>query len=642
MSSASHSETKPFQAQVQQILDLVVHSLYSQKEVFLRELISNAVDAIEKRRLLALENPDLALEGEPEIWLSSDPEAKTLTINDQGVGMSREEVEQNIGTIAHSGTKDFAQRLSALKENPELIGQFGVGFYASFMVAEEVELHTRKVGEETGTLWSSQGGGSYSITEKPKDGPGTSITLRLKVFSEDEKVEDFSDSWVLKQVVKKYSDFVEIPIKMMVEKTEPVLDSEGKPIEGKSESKTVEETLNARKALWRRPAAKIKKEEYIEFYKSVCKDWSDPLEIIHYKAEGAQEFRALLFVPSQVPFDYHQREAQWGPSLYIKKVFIAENISDLLPGYLRFVKGVVDSDDIPLNVSREMLQKDHRLQALSKALLFKVLKHFEGMLSKNRSEYEKLWNLWGTTLKEGLAVDFANKEKLEKISLFKTSLDDRLTTLDEYISRMPSQQKAIYYITGDSVEHLKVSPHMETFKDKKYEVLLLVDPVDEWVVQNVRTYGDKDLTNIAGAELDLGEEDEEQKKKKEQELSEKNKNFESLCTLIQKTLDENIKEVKLSSRLVDSPVCLVSSQNDPSSRMERLMGSLGQNLPKTKRILEINPDHGVIQRMKLMGEETQKQWADILYHQALLNEGSPIENPVQFTKKISELMAQAS
>ena len=636
-------QTREFQAQVQQILDLVVHSLYSQKEVFLRELISNSVDATEKRRLLALENPELADEKSPEIWLSADSKAKTLTISDRGIGMSREEVERNIGTIAHSGTREFAERLGQIKENPELIGQFGVGFYASFMVAEKVELHTRKAGEEQGTLWQSQGDGSYTISAKPKDDVGTAITLHLKVFDPKEEgeatVEDFTDSWALKQVVKKYSDFVEIPIKMMVEKNEPVLDSEGKAIEGKFETKEVEETLNAQRALWRQPASKISEEEYTEFYKSVCRDWSDPLDVIHYKAEGAQDFLALLFVPSQVPFDYHQREAQWGPSLYIKKVFITDNITELLPAYLRFIKGVVDSDDIPLNVSREMLQKDHRLQALSKALVFKVLKHFETMLNKKRSDYEKLWNLWGITLKEGLAMDLNHKERLEKIVLFRTSLDDRLTTLDEYIGRMPAEQKAIYYLTGDSLEHLKVSPYMETFKQRKCEVLMMVDPVDEWVMQSLRRYQDFDMVNASQENLDLpGEESEAQKKEREQQLTEKNKEYEALCTTIQAVLAEHIKEVKLSTRLVDSPVCLVNSQNDPSMRMERIMGAMGQKMPKTKRVLEIHPGHPVIQRMKLLGEATQKQWADILYHQALLNEGSSIDNPVLFTQKINDLM----
>lgn len=639
-------QTKEFQAQVKQILDLVVHSLYSQKEVFLRELISNSVDAIEKRRLLALENPDLALDGTPEIWLSADSEAKTLTITDYGVGMSHEEVEKNIGTIAQSGTREFTEKLGQIKENPELIGQFGVGFYASFMVAEEVQLHTRKVGEDGGTLWTSSGDGSYTIESKDKKEPGTAITLRLKVGAseaEENSPTDFTETWTLRSVVKKYSDFVEIPIKMMVDKEEPVLDSDGKPVEGKTETKSTEETLNAQKALWRLPAAKITKEEYTEFYKNVCKDWSEPLDIIHYKAEGAQEFLALLFIPSAVPFDYNQREAKWGPSLYINKVFIADNISELLPAYLRFIKGVVDSDDIPLNVSRELLQKDHRLQALSKALLFKVLKHFETMLNKNRSDYEKLWKLWGATLKEGVAMDFANKEKLENIALFRTSLDDRLTTLGEYISRMKEGQKSIYYLTGDSLDHLSASPYMEPFKARGYEVLLLVDPVDEWVTQNLRRYKDFELISGSGADLDLSpNESEEDKKKKEEELSEKKKAYESLCQTIQKSLDEDIKEVKLSTRLVDSPVCLVNSQNDPSLRMERLMGSLGQNLPKTKRILEIHPEHPVILRMKLLPEDQQARWADILYRGALLNEGTPLENPAAYTKMVHELMSSTA
>ncbi|MCY4444293.1 MAG: molecular chaperone HtpG [Proteobacteria bacterium] len=647
--AGSKVKEQSFQAEVKQILDLVIHSLYSQKEIFLRELISNAADAIEKRRVAALKDASLAFEKSPEIWLSVDSKAKTLTISDPGIGMSRAEVEKNIGTIAHSGTKEFSENLGKLKENPELIGQFGVGFYASFMVAEKVSLHTQKAGSDVGTFWESTGDGTYKVSEKvKKDGVGTSITLRLKVFSDEEEVQDFTDHYVLTQVVKRYSDFIEFPVKMMVEKTEPVLDSDGKPIDGKSTKKTVEETLNSMKALWRKPASKITKEEYEEFYKSTCKDWSAPLEVIHYKAEGVQEFRALLFVPSQVPFDYNQREMKWGPSLYIKKVFIAENVSDLLPTYLRFVKGVVDSDDIPLNVSREMLQKDHRLQALSKALLHKVLKHFASMLKKDRAHYEKFWELWGASLKEGIAVDFAQKDNLDKILLFRTSLDDRLTTLDEYVERMKADQKDMYYLTGESLSQLRESPHMEKFKEKSYEVLLMVDPVDEWVVQNLRKYADKDVKSITQDDLDLdkdslaNETNELKKKKLEEEKKKQNEAFASLCKTMQSVLDADIKEVKLSSRLVGSAVCLVSSQFDPSSRMQKLMGSMGQNMPKTKRILEINPDHPVLQKMKLLDEDAQKRWSHILYNQALLNEGSSIEDPKGFVENINELMVKAS
>ncbi|MCY4380054.1 MAG: molecular chaperone HtpG [Proteobacteria bacterium] len=639
----SSAKTVAFQAEVKQILDLVIHSLYSQKEIFLRELISNAYDATEKRRLVGLEEPELAYDGQAEIWLKTDKETQTLQISDRGIGMNRHEVETFIGTIAHSGTKSFAQKLTKIKENPELIGKFGVGFYSAFMVADKVELHTQKAGDTKGTFWVSSGDGSYTISSKKKsDGPGTTITLYLKK-SEEEDYENYTDTWTIKRIVKKYSDFLDIPIKMMVEKTEPKLDKDGKPIEGESETKFEEETLNSMKALWRQPASKVKPEEYKEFYKTACKEWSDPLEIIHYKAEGSQEFVALLFVPSQVPFDYNHREVKWGPSLYIKKVFISERVSDLIPNYLRFIKGVVDSDDIPLNVSREILQKDHRLQALAKALQFKILKHFEKMLTKNRSDYEKIWDLWGATIKEGMASDFSQKENIEKISLFRTTLDNRWTTLDEYISRMKSDQKAIYYLTGESIAHLKDSPHMEKIREKSYEVLLLVDPVDDWVSSSLKEYDGKKVVSLTQDDLSFdGATSEEDEKKQKEDHDALDKDYQELKDVILGALSDELKEVKLSNRLVDSPVCLVSSTNDPTARMERMMGNLGQNLPKTKRILEINPHHAIIKKMKALPKEKQKTWADILYHQSLLNEGTPLKNPIAFTKKVNTLMTELS
>ena len=640
--SKSSSTTVAFQAQVKQILDLVVHSLYSQKEIFLRELVSNSYDAIEKRRLLALQNQKLESEEPGEIWLKVDKDAKTLSISDNGLGMSFDEVKANIGTIAHSGTKHFLSNINKIKQNPELIGQFGVGFYSSFMVAEKVTLKTKKVGEKSATLWQSTGDGTYTIDKTTKKDYGTEITLKLKVFDQSEQVEDFSDEWTIKNIIKKYSDFLSVPIKMMVTEQKPELDSQGKAIEGKTKSVLEEQTLNSQKALWQKQAKDITPEQYNEFYKSTCKDWTDPSEVIHYKAEGTQEFKALLFIPSNVPFDYNQRETKYGPSLYIKRVFISDNVKELLPPYLRFVKGIVDSDDIPLNVSREILQKDHRLKSLSKALLFKVLKHFEKLLTSDRDKYQKIWNVWGQTIKEGLALDMQNKAKLEKISLFKTSLDDRLTTLDEYISRMAKDQKSIYYLCGESIQQLKSSPHMEKIKSKNYEVLLLTDPVDEWVTQNLSKYNEKDILNIAHDNLDIDEHDgsETQKQKFEENLKIHNEKYQSLLKLINDTLSEHIKEVKLSTRLVDSPVCLVSGKFDPSLRMERLMAPMSQSVtPKAKRILEVNPEHRVIQKMNLLSQEKQKQWAHILYGQSLLNEGSQLDNPSDFSKKITELMS---
>jgi len=632
--------THKFQAEVEQILDLMVHSLYSQKEIFLRELISNSSDAIEKRRLEGLKDEKLRSDDEGHIRLSFDKDKKTLTIKDNGIGMTAEEVNKNIGTIAHSGTKAFFENAKKLKENPELIGQFGVGFYSAFMVAKKVVLHTQKAGTEEGTVWESNGDGSYSTESKVREeGAGTTITLHMKK-DDDESAQDFLDEWTLRGIVKKYSDFIESPIKMLCTRQEPELDNEGKPVEGKTITKEVDETLNSRKALWRKSASEVTDEEYSEFYKQTCKDWTDPMDRIHYRAEGTQEFTSLLYIPSQLPFDYNQREAKWGPSLYVKKVFISDNVEDLLPIYLRFVKGVVDSDDLPLNVSREILQKDHRIKSIGKALLFKVLKHLETTLKKDREAYEKFWNLWGSTLKEGIASDFANKEKLQKIALFKTSLDDRLTTLDEYVARMKDDQKAIYFLTGESLDQIKSSPYLERLKKKEYEVLFLTDPVDEWVMQHVTNFAEKPVENITKADLDI--DTDEEKKKREETLKEKETELAPLTEVIQKTLETNVKEVKLSTRLVDSPVCLVSGTHDPSARMERIMESLGQAAPKSKRILEINPEHPVITRMSTQTSDTQAKWAHILYNQALLNEGSPIVDPAEFTRQISDLMVDAA
>lgn len=633
-------QTHHFQAEVEQILDLMVHSLYSQKEIFLRELISNASDAIEKRRLEGLKDEKLRSEDEAHIRLSFDKDAGTLTISDNGIGMTAEEVNKNIGTIAHSGTKAFFENAKKVKENPELIGQFGVGFYSAFMVADKVTLHTQKAGSTSGTIWESTGNGQYSTEDATRqEGAGTTITLHMKK-DDSEEATNYLDEWTLRGIVKKYSDFIEFPIKMLCTRNEPELDKDGKAIEGKTITKEVDETLNSQKALWRKSTSEVTDEEYNEFYKQTCRDWTDPMDRIHYKAEGMQEFTSLLYIPSQLPFDYNQREAKWGPSLYVKKVFISDNVEDLLPIYLRFVKGIVDSDDLPLNVSREILQKDHRIKAIGKSLLFKVLKHFETMLKKDRETYEKFWKLWGSTLKEGIASDFANKDKIQKIALFQTSLDDRLTTLDEYVARMKEDQKAIYFLTGETLDQIKSSPYLERLKKKDYEVLFMTDPVDEWVMQHITTYADKPVENITKAELEL--DSEEEKKEREESLKEKETQLNPLTKTILSALDEKIKEVKISSRLVDSPVCLVSSQFDPSARMERIMESMGQAAPKSKRILEINPDHPVIERMAAQSADVQTKWASILYNQALLNEGSPIADPASFTRQISDLMVDAA
>ncbi|MBI2603459.1 MAG: molecular chaperone HtpG [Deltaproteobacteria bacterium] len=630
-------ETRQFQTEVKQILDIMIHSLYSQREVFLRELISNASDALSKLRFEEIKDLSLA-SGEKSIRLVPDKNEHSLTIVDNGVGMSYDEVVSNIGTIAYSGSKDFLKKAQELKDHPELIGQFGVGFYSAFMVADRVQLHTQKAGSTEGVLWESTGDGGYSIEKTPRpEGTGTSVKVFLKKKDEkDESYEDFTDEWILRSVVKKYSDFIEFPIKMKVAKSEQERDSNGNIIVGKKKDALSEETLNSQKALWLRPSKDVKKEEYNEFYKHVASDWTEPLDVLHYKAEGVQEFTALVYMPSTLPFDYNQRNIKWGLSLYVKRVFITANCEQVLPSYLRFLKGVVDSSDLPLNVSRELIQKDRQIHVIRKALTSKLIRHFKEMLETKREVYDKMWEKFGPTLKEGLASDLEQKEELQQLALFHTNLSDKLTTLQEYVGRMKDGQKAIYYMTGESLSQLASSPFMEKLQKKDYEVLFLVDPVDEWVTNSLREFEKKPLQSISREDLDLG--DEVEKAKKKEERQDQEKRFAKITNLIKDVLNDAIKDVKLSDRLVDSPVCLVSSSQDPSANMERLMEAMGQEVPKSKRILEINPSHPVFEKMLTLPEDRMKNWAEILYNQALLSEGSPIKDPAKFSRQIADLM----
>lgn len=634
-------ETRSFQAEVKQILDLMVHSLYSHREIFLRELISNSSDALDKLRFEELQNPELTAaqpDVEKHIRLIPNKEAKTLTIVDNGIGMTYDEVIQNIGTIARSGTKEFLKHTKELKDRPELIGQFGVGFYASFMVADKVTVLTQKAGSSEATLWESTGDGSFAIekTTRP-EGVGTTITLHLKDFSGDESAEDFTSEHVLRRIVKKYSDFISWPIRMLTTREEPEVDAEGKEIEGKFKTVEEDDTLNSQKAIWLRSPSDVSEEDYQEFYRHVSHDWNKPFDRIHYRAEGSQEFTALLFIPPSVPHDYYYRETKWGLSLYINRVFIMDNAEELLPSWLRFVRGVIDSSDLSLNVSREILQKDRQVQGIKKALTNKILKHLETMMKNDRTKYETLWSNFGPTLKEGIANDFAFKDKLQELSLFKSSGVESFTSLKEYVERMKKDQKEIYYITGDNLDQLKASPYTERVKQKGFEILYGTDPVDEWVLQAIFKFDDKMLRSITKEGLDLDSEDE--KKAKEEEIKEKEVEFKDLLSTIQGAVSEKVKEVKISKRLVDSPVVLVSGAYDSSARLERMMESMGQPVPKSKRIMEINPSHAVFGRMKDLPVERQKEWAEILYNQALIAEGSPIDDPMKFSQQISKLMS---
>jgi molecular chaperone HtpG len=634
---------KKFETEVQQLLDLVIHSLYSNKEIFLRELISNASDAIDKVRFEAHSNMEL-LEGNADwkIKIHPDKEAGTLTITDNGIGMNMDEVAENIGTIAKSGTRNF---VAALKEqnvadNPELIGQFGVGFYASFMVADKVVLTTRKAGgKEYGCRWESTGDGSYTIEECEKESRGTEIVLQLK-----EDMKEFLDEWKIRSIVKKYSDYVQYPVVMDVTRSEPVKDQEGKVIEGGGNiDKTTEETLNSMKAIWTRPKSEITEEEYEEFYKHISHDYDKPLSTIHYSAEGVSEFKSILYIPSHKPYDLFLRDHKKGVHLYVKRVYITDNCEALLPDYLRFIKGVVDSSDLPLNVSREILQEDVQIKRIQKSLVGKILSTLAEMKEKNPEEYLKFYEEFGPVLKEGVHFDHANKEKIQDLLLFESSKTEsgKFVSLKEYLERMPEGQKEIYYITGMSRASVENSPYMEVFRKKEYEVLYMTDPVDEWVVQAVTSYNDKHLKAIDRGDLEL--DSEEEKKAQEAKKEEAQKEYGGIISYIQETLKEKVKEVRLSSRLTESACCLVADEMGLNANMEKILKAMNQDVPEAKRILELNPDHPIMQVMTSMYEKNKEDakladYCELLFDQALLTEGSPIKDPLKFTKLVSELM----
>lgn len=616
-------QVQNFNAEIKQLLDIVIHSLYSHKEIFLRELVSNASDAIDKLKFQSITSPNLLSDGwTPQIRLEPNKESQTLKIIDNGIGMTQEEVIQFIGTIARSGAKAFLQMSEEVKNKPELIGQFGVGFYSAFMVADKVTLHTQKAGQPEGVVWESTGDGTYSIDSVPRpQGTGTTITLHLKKFAEEEEVQDFTDTWVLKALIKKYSDFISHPIMMKTEKED--------------------ETLNSQKALWLKSPSEVTAEEYKEFYQHLSSDWNEPLKTIHYKAEGTMEFNALMYVPSKKPWNFNMRDTSFGLSLYIKRVFIMADCKELLPAYLRFVKGLVDSSDLSLNVSREILQQDRQVTQIRKNVTSKILGTLKDMLNKDRTQYENFWSEFGSTFKEGIPSDASNKEKLQELTLFHSTHSDKMTTLDEYVSRMKESQKDIYYITGDNLTQVTHSPYLEKLKEKGFEVLLLVDPVDEWVAEAISSYKDKKLQSITKEGLDL--DTAEEKQKKEEELKKAEMTLKPVLEVMKKALEKDVKDVVLSERLTNTPVCLVSASHDPSAHMQKLLSQMGQeyNMP-TKRILEINPQHPVFERMLKATPEQQTKWADILFAQALLNEGSNIPDPVKFSQQVAELMVQAA
>jgi molecular chaperone HtpG len=639
--------TKKFETEVQQLLDLVIHSLYSNRDIFLREIISNSSDAIDKVRFES-HTSEAVVEGNAEwkIKLIPDKAAGTLTVRDNGIGMSIQEVEENIGTIARSGTRSFMENIKGkdLQENPELIGQFGVGFYSSFMVADKVTLVTRKGGHDkaSGCIWESTGDGSYTIEECEKESRGTDVILHLK-----EDMKEYLDEWRIRSIVKKYSDYVQYPISMDITREEPAKGLDGKEIEGGGTiEKTTEETLNSMKAIWARPKSEVTEEEHEEFYKHISHDYEKPLKTIHYSAEGVSEFKALLYIPAKKPYDLFLREQKRGIHLYVKRVFITDNCEAVIPDYLRFMKGVVDSSDLPLNVSREILQEDVQIKRIQKSLVSKVLSTLAEMKEKENEEYLKFYREFGPVLKEGLHFDFGNREKLQDLVLFESTKTEAgsLVSLKEYVERMPEGQKEIYYITGTSRQALEGSPHLEIFRSKGYEVLFLLDPVDEWVVQSLTEYDGKKLKAVDRGDVEIGSE--EEKKEREAKKEEQSKQYGSLLEFIRETLKERVKEVRLSNRLTDSACCLVADEYGMNANMERILKAMNQEVPESKRILELNPEHAIMQVMskRFEKDKTDKKLADyceLLFDQALLTEGSPINDPLRFTRLVSELMVEA-
>ena len=646
-------EQHEFQAETRQLLDLMIHSIYTNREIFLRELISNASDAIDKLHFESLTNTDITGgDTSYEIFLVPDKESKTLSISDNGIGMNREELIENIGTIAKSGTKAFLETLKKAKESGEdvtdkdMIGQFGVGFYSAFMVADKVTILTKKAGEDKAYRWESAADGSYTIEEAEKDKRGTTITICLKKeFTEGG--EDFTDTYKIESLVKKYSDYVRYPIKMNITTEETPRDKDGKEIEGAEKVKKTElRTLNSMQPLWTKNKSDIKKEEYDEFFKHQFHEWEAPMEVFHTKAEGTVEYTALLEIPAHAPFNLYQQDYEPGVQLYSRHVFIMDKCKDLLPDYLRFMKGLVDSPDLSLNISRELLQQSRELKAIGRALEKNILKSLARKLKNSREDYEKFWNEYGKSLKIGVYNSMYSGgdtvDKLKDLLLFMSSKDGKLTTLKEYVERMPESQKKIFYATAKDKETIENLPQMETLRDKGIEVLYLLDPVDEFAIETLRNYDEKPFHSISRGDLGLDDAESQEVKKETEEIGKENGD---LMKDIKEVLGDKVADVKVSSRLKTSAVCLVADEAGPSLSMEQTFSEMKNPLFKAQRILEINPHHELFARLQELhkaGKETPefKDYCDLLYTQALLIEGILPENPVDFANKVAKLMTK--
>ncbi len=625
-----------FKTETKQLLDLMIHSLYSHKEIFLRELISNASDAIDKARFESLTDTSI-LEGDTgfKVKIAVDKEAGLLTISDNGIGMTKDEAITELGTIAHSGTKEFVTALqeSKAKDNPELIGQFGVGFYSAFLVADKVTVLSRKAGADadTGIKWESTADGSFTIDDVKKEGKGTDIILHIR-SDEDE----YLDDWQVRSLVKKYSDFIEHQIVMDVEK-----EVDSTVAEGEKVKITEEETLNSQKAIWLKGKSDITGEEYNEFYKHISHDYADPFDVIHYNVEGTSEFTSLLFIPATRPVDILYKEYQMGLTLYVKRVKILDHCEKLLPQYLRFVKGVVDSSDLPLNVSREMLQNNSQVEVIKNSITKKVLGRIKNLKEKEYDRYVKFYTEYGRLLKEGVHFDFERKEAISELLLFAStkSEGDSLRSLDQYIEGMAEGQEDIYYITATNKEEAGNSPYLEVFKEKGYEVLIMLDEIDDMVMGSVE-YKGKKLKSVIKGDLNVDSED----KEKTEEKKELEAKFKGLIGLIEGQLKESVGGVRLSSRLKDSPCCLVPDEGAMDPNMERMLKSMGQEVPEHKKTLEINPAHPLFEKMAAILEtdaesELLKEYTELLYDQALLLEGSKPKDSTAFVNRVARIMA---
>jgi len=636
----NRKEQCEFKTEIKQLMDIIINSLYSSREVFLRELISNASDALDKLRFKAQTEPGIMGDDtDLKIRIELDKDKRTLAIMDNGIGMTWDEVVENIGTIAKSGTNAFIQAVEQARKqdtlvSPELIGQFGVGFYSAFIVADRVTIITRAAGSDTAVKWESDGHGGYTIEETEKEGRGTTVILHLKETGEDE--EDFTDPWVIKDVVKRHSDFVSYPIMMKMEVDEPipegerVLDKDGKPIGPETRKVVKDEVLNSMKAIWTKSPSEVTEEEYREFYTHISHDWNEPLAWLHKKFEGVTEYHVLLYIPSVAPFDLFNPEGKFGINLYSRRVFIMDDCRELIPEYLRFVKGVIDAPDINLNVSREILQQDRLVSAIRKNVTKQILKLLEDI---DEEKYEKFYKEFAPVLKTGVHTDTANRDRIAELLRYRTTKSgEKLISLKQYVENMKEGQEFIYYITGENLQALANSPHLELLKEKDYEVLLMTDPIDEWVVDSLPEYDGKKLKSAEKGELGIEEEKQDDSA------------FRGIFDYMKEQLSDHVKEVRASSRLKSSLACLTGDMWDMSAYMEKILKASGQKVPENKRVLEVNISHPLMQKMEALYEKDRKSekladYASLVYDMAVISEGGKIDDPSRFNRLIGELAA---